>query len=417
VSETGAPFSPRALRWIVGVSAASFLVAFLWGIFGPELVPESSFRTDTLSPSAIGHAAFVEMLEELDVPVVVSRHNSGAKAGRSSLLMVIEPHVLRDERELHSLRGMIRRARKVLVVLPRRRAVWEDPERPGWAAEVEELPLDRVQEVLDVLELRGNVVRARADLRAPEFGALPSLERPQLVRSPDIVPIVSSDEGILFGNARFGGKQLYVLADPDVLANHGLSRPGNAAFAMRLVDWTRGRGRPGEEQPAVVIDETTHGYLREPSLYRELFRYPLVLATAQALLAVAVLVWASFARFGRPPPPRPALGAGRTFLIDNVAGLLRFGGHAPHALRRYLRTAVRRIKEQLHVPASLGKRAEAERLDARAGTLGLRDTYSTLAGEIRDLKNRPIDGAHALVLGRRIHRWKEEMIHGRRRDS
>jgi len=71
-----------------------------------------------------------------------------------------------------------------------------------------------------------------------------------------------------------------VLADPDVIANHGLARDGNAALAVAVI----GRLRAGNG--GVVFDETVHGYVAKPANpFMLLFRFPFVVATAQGLLA------------------------------------------------------------------------------------------------------------------------------------
>jgi hypothetical protein len=160
------------------------------------------------------------------------------------------------------------------------------------------------------------------------------------------------------------------------------------------------------EHDAVVIDETLHGFGKEPSLFRSLFEFPLGLATIQALLAAAVLLWAAMGRFGAPRPPAPPLEAGKKALIGNIAALLAYGGHGAHALRRYLDGAVAEVRAALHVPAEL-KTAEAdERLDGAHGAIRLRDLRALVKVESRDRRR-------ILAIARRIHRWREETIRGR----
>jgi hypothetical protein len=49
----------------------------------------------------------------------------------------------------------------------------------------------------------------------------------------------------------------------------------------------------------------------------------------------------------------PAIDAGKGFLIDNIAALLRRGGKHGPSLRRYQRMRVRRAAERLHAPKNL----------------------------------------------------------------
>src|SRR6185436_16030104 len=111
--------------------------------------------------------------------------------------------------------------------------------------------------------------------------------------------------------------------------NHGLARGDNAAIALAAIEAERPVGG------VVVVDETLHGHVAAPSLWRELFDFPLSLATLSVLLALAFLLWAAMGRFGKPRPDTRPLGAGKRYLIDNTAELTRHGGHAAHALERY----------------------------------------------------------------------------------
>ena len=133
----------------------------------------------------------------------------------------------------------------------------------------------------------------------------------------------------LVGYFRRGGKDVWLLADPDVISNFGLRHPENAQLAIRLLDRLRHDG-------PVVFDETVHGHAQAPSLLAVLFSFPLVLATIQVLICALLAVWAAIVRFGPRRAAPPPLAPGKDFLIANTAALLRYGGHHVDALRHYL---------------------------------------------------------------------------------
>jgi hypothetical protein len=398
------PFRKRTVIVLTVVTGVSFLAAILWAIFGAELLPARSSDADTFSRSALGHRAFVELLRELGLPTVVSRFNSGGRARRSALLIVAEPRVGSDQRE-RMLRAMISQAHRALLVLPKWRGE-ESEDDPAFIGFAEVLGTRDVELVLEAIGVDAHVVRPppreRLSWRTGEIGgAVPSIPSPQLLGGPAVRGIVKCDEGTLFGLVRTTYGDLYVLSDPDLLSNHGLRRPGNARAMMGILDLAR------RDRDAVVIDETLHGFGKEPSLYRSLFEFPLGLATIQALLAAAVLLWAAMGRFGAPHPAAPPFEAGKKALIGNIAALLALGGHGVHALRRYFEGAVAEVRAALHVPPAL-KAAEAdERLDRARTTVRLSDLRALVKEEGRGDRRR------ILAIALRIHRWREEMIRGR----
>jgi hypothetical protein len=407
-----APFSRRATRWLVGVIGGSLLLALAWGIFGPDIGWEKSARPNSFSYSAIGHRAFVALLDELGVPVTVSRFDSGARAGKHALLVIIEPGALEHERDTRDLRAMLRAADRTLLVLPKwapvERFDHPPPERDDWVSEVELLDPEEVGEVLALLGIGGRILRPTGPVEWSygELGARPNLARPQVIERGGVSPIVSCEQGILLGKLRVPWGDVTVLSDPDVLSNHGLARGGNAAFTVRALDLARGDREP------VVLDETTHGFARNPNLYRSLFEFPLLLATVQALVVIGVLLWAAMGRFGAPERAGPAIEPGKDFLIDNIATMLRFGGHTSLALTGYLRVAVADVREKLHVPARLDDAEARAWLDRNAAGRRVHLTLDRLAGMVGKTAGRR-DRVRTLRIAQLIHRWREEMIHGR----
>jgi hypothetical protein len=403
VSGTGrkSPFSRRATFWLLAVGASSLVVALFFALFGEHFREPPSHRANSYSRSAIGHHAFVRLLRRLDVPVLVSRWESGRRAGSSGVLVVAEPYL-----EL-AAGAQITDAHAALVVLPK----WDGApksEPRGHVASVDLVERERASEVLELVA-PGTVVRPRRHgaWHGPS-GLVPEIEEPQLVVSGSLRPIVWNDDGVLLGETWVSGTRVLLLSDPDLLSNHGLHRGDNAALAVFAIEELR------EGELTVVIDETAHGYELRPSIWAALGRFPLVLVTAQVLLAALCLFWASLERFGAPLDHGTGHRPGSEYLLGNTAALLLHGGHGRHTLERYLEAAVRGVLRRLHAPPGLGRAAQRAWLE-RAGAA--RDVTHSLAALERELdglsEGRRAERQMMLTAGR-IHRWREEMLRGSR---
>jgi hypothetical protein len=403
----GGAFGRRGAGVLAAIAAASLAAAGVLGAFGDALWDPPSAGADAFSRSAVGHRAWLELVRGSGRQVLVSRHRTAEKAGDGAVVALLEPRVgPEDAARAGVLEELAGAAPLLLVVLPKRLAV-PDAARPGWVAAAPLLPPADAQRVLDALSLEAKVVRpgtAAGGWRGPL--PRPSLDEPQLVVSTVLTPLVGSDEGdgMLAGELEAGGRRTVVLADPDVLASHGLALGENAALAMALL------GRLGAAALPVVVDETLHGHEVRPSLAGELLRFPLVLATASALLAAALLAWAALVRFGRPERPAPALASGRLFLVESTAELLRRGGDAGHAAAAYLRAAKEEVARRLRPPG------EGERTDAwlarTAAARGRAEALVALEERVRRLAGRRGAEEEAVRTAREVHRWREEMTDG-----
>jgi hypothetical protein len=405
-----APFARREAGWLAALAAVSLVASGALAAFADVLdVPSSA--ADSFSRSALGHHAFVELLGALGRPVVVSRSRTADKAPGATVVIaepLLGPAEL-DERSRELLRGMLAAADRVLLVLPKR-VGFSDRLRPRWIGGALPVPEQLAQEVLAAAGLDARVVRPQGSAGGWR-GELPppDVAEPQLVASASLAPLVSTGEGMLVGERLEGGRRLVVLADPDVLETHGLGRGRNAELAVALLD----RLDPGGG--AVVVDETLHGHELQPSIARELLRWPLVLATLQAALALALLAWAALARFGRPRPAPPPLGPGKEVLVENAAELLRHGGHVAPCVAAYWRSAKEQIARALRPPGERSADLEAS-FAAVAAARGRTARVAELERRVASLAGRRRAEEEALRTALDIHAFREEMTDGARAD-
>ena len=405
------PFTRRATALLLGLGGVSLAAAVALWVVEPESVPRTSANADAFSSSAIGHRAFVELLRALGVPVVVSRFDSGRRAGRSAVLLLAEPQVAARGRPVGQLVGS---AGIVLLVLPK----WhgrEAPDHAGRIAAAELLPAAGVDAVLQAAGLPAHV-RRRAGAGPKECEGAPGavdLPMPQYLEpnpGGSLRPVMTCPDGVLAAELiRPAGGRVLVLSDPDLLSNHGLARGANAAAAVGLVEAAR------EGRRAVVVDETLHGYLQPPSVWRALLGPPLLPGVLQAVIAGLMLVWAGVRRFGSPLPAEPAVAAGKATLIENTAALLQMGPHEGHTLGRYLEAAVHDVARALHVAGGDGPA-----LRARLSTLGRRrgatdDLPALEAAVARAQGGARVAPGLVVATARRVHRWRKEMLVGSHR--
>jgi hypothetical protein len=401
-------FSRTTLRVIVPAIAVSVLVALWMQLFGDPTAPPSS-GASSASRSALGHGAFVELLERSGFPVVTSHLPARVRAG--ALLVMAEPEVDASEATRQHLRDQLEGWERVLLVLPKRTGE-PDEEHPGWVAStgvVDEGPLN---DLLDDLGLDVHVERPADELLRWEGGAgsLPSLSRPQLVVGRDLRPQISCERGILVGQLTDddgSDRRRYVLSDPDLLANHGLGKGDNAALLLEVVNDLVAAGTP------IVIDETLHGGVRPSGLWNALRQFPLVLIVAHGLLTLAVLLLATGWRFGPPVPVPEVLVRGKTTLLDHAARLLTGGRHERAILQRYLRQALHDVAEARHLATEADAGERTEHLARLSRRLGVAEDPRELVDAVAALDERSSPSANrTLRLARRIHTWREEMTHG-----
>lgn len=404
-------FSRRLLIGWVGAAIATFALS-LYLMGRPGEPGTDSVGPSTYSRSAIGHAGLADVLQRLGVAVIKSRDNSADKLGKDGVLVLAEPRPTAIGEP--ALRALLD-ARAVLLVLPK----WTgraSEKSPGWLATAEEKPPSQAQWVLNLVAGGGEVVR---EAQVPAWstnllgGRQPQLETPvQLMRSAALRPIVGAPAGVLVGELN-QKRSVWVLADPDVIANHGIARADNAALALAIINRLRGRDGP------VVFDETIHGFVAQPTNpLALLFQFPFVVATAQVVAGLALLLWATMARFGAPQSAPPALSAGRQGLLQNVAQLITFAGHGQVMVRRYVQETVRETAVQLHAPRGLTGQGLAAWLTRVGEARGVTVDCAAVIREVEQLADRRRGDLAPLVrIARDIHRWRREIVDGRSRHS
>lgn len=171
---------------------------------------------------------------------------------------------------------------------------------------------------------------------------------PQVFRDSRCAPLVGTREAMVLGVcdavSLAPGEQPYVwiLSDPDLLNNHGLSLGDNARIAAALLpDVADGR--------TIVIDYTTSIWAqtdadvvpeRTWSDLLRFFAYPFSLLWIGFAAFMALAIWRSWARYGAPLRMfDDEMGAAKDVSVAAKARLLRLSGHdgalvAEHAAQR-----------------------------------------------------------------------------------
>jgi hypothetical protein len=397
------PFTPRLIAAWIAAAVLTFALSLVFALHGEDT---TTTGPSTFSRSAIGHAGIAELLRRRGLTVVQSRGDSAHKAGGKGILVLAEPEFsFTSER----LRLALAAAPAVLLVLPK----WTgapDPAASGWIADAEPLPPLIPQSVLEAAFPGAVVVRPGRDVKWDhnELHLVPHLDDPpQLMKSDRLHAVVGSRDGMLVGWAPAkNGSRLWVLADPDVIANHGLGA-GNAAFAVALFNAAR-FGDP------IVFDEMIHGFETAPANPAALlFRRPVAEIAVQALLALALLLWAGAARFGAPEPMPAPLKAGKRDLVRKTAELFRAAGYEPVLVRRYVEETTREVARQLHAPPDLSEDARLGWLRRLGAARGVSRDCADLAARAKALAAAGhVRTAELFRLPPEIWRWKQEIMHG-----
>lgn len=230
---------------------------------------------------------------------------------------------------------------------------------------------------------------------APPTMNFPASAVSQFITGKGLEPIVTDAKGRIV-LAKLPDSSWFVLADPDLLNNHGMADTRRAAAALLLLDWLNSTDAEG-----IYFDVTLNGLGSSKSPLKLAFDPPFLPVTLTILAALLLAGLQAIVRFGVPLRPERAIAFGKAALVDNSAALVRKAGREAHLGRRYADVVRDRMAAMLRLPPTMAE----ERVVARLDALKSERSFSSLAEGAEGASTR--EGA--LAAARALHQWEQEV--------
>lgn len=391
------PFTARTMAVLLTIAIVSFGAVMVLAGWAPELRDRNHAGGHPFSTSALGFNGFVQLLEDQDYPVEVSRLEHRLERRDWGLMVVtLSTWGMGDKLQDITLQPT------TLIVLPK----WTgqtDPFNARRQRDTRFAAARRLNDLLGDLDIDGEIGRIDVPGRTyTPFGRMalkPDLKM-QVIRSDSLEPVAWTDDGILLG--KLDDRDIYVLADPDMLNTFGLAERENARFAVQLMDWLR----YDAEEP-IIFDATLHGFVRSESLLQMMFDIPFVGATLAAFAAAFLLGWAALVRFGPTARETRVIALGKQALVDNSAGLFTMSRRETHLAPGYLTMMRRRVAREIAAPKTI---TEAQ-LSALFDRLGPEEQSGKTFSQIeRGLRTASASREELMTRARELYRWRRDIL-------
>lgn len=341
-------FNPRVVLGLLLFGAIAFAATLYFIGAGETSRGPNDGGSHAAAKGLTGYAAIAEILEAEGHEVSLSR-SPGALDGEA--LLILTPPAFADGEEIAELIGNRRYAGPTLLILPK----WYAMEIPdvvpvekeeGWVF----LGGAGMPSWVEAFEGQFATKLALGPLdpaQGPHWqsgarrGALPDPTQVQTIADATMIPLVTASNGnILVGYYDDGGYypvldeaaglppadeedldtsrwNFMVVAEPDLFDNYGMADRERAALAHEIIDLAM----EGEDLP-IVFDLTLNGLGRTQNLLTLAFAPPFLAATLCLALAMIVVAWRAFHRFGPPLAEARAIAFGKRRLVANGAAFI-----------------------------------------------------------------------------------------------
>ncbi|HEU0097465.1 MAG TPA: DUF4350 domain-containing protein [Allosphingosinicella sp.] len=386
-------FRPATIILVVAIGIVAFAGMLILGAYAPDLRSGRNGGAHALSNAATGFSGIVRLARAT---------GRNPQIQRSDLTLDTEDLVVLTPETGETEMGRIlarRPTRPTLVVLPKWITV-PDRARAGWVrAQGLRPPSDPERTLAPAHPLKVERHRGGGRLETAPGHAPPELRFSapgplQTASGPALKPIVTDKAGrIVLG--QFGSKPLYLLADPDLLSNHGIADRSQAAAALAMLDFLN-----ATDAGSVVFDVTLNGLGQTRSPLKLMFDPPFLAATLALAAALLLAGLQALSRFGPPRRPERAIAFGKKALIDNSAALVRQARREAGLGGRYAEMIREKAVTVFAVPARLRDGGVTDYLDKLDG----RASFSALASAAEEARTRD----ELLAAAQALHRWQGE---------
>ncbi|MDE1915035.1 MAG: DUF4350 domain-containing protein [Sphingomonadales bacterium] len=391
-----ASFSPRAAAALVLVGVVLF-VALLWQVGGGLAASQINNGEGHAGGKGLnGFAGLARLLASSGQTVVLGRDE--AAMGTPGVLVLTPPPLGLRGGDLDRAVARHRQIGPVVVIAPKWMASPLSGDQPGaqpgwvwlWSTHLPEWP-DFLDDVSVELRQEGKGAR-RADtaLNAPA-PVLPDGNRVEVGSGARLIPLADASGHILAarydetitlpGDVRGDDRQpypLYLVFDPDLLDNYGLSHAENAQWAEAFFAQVEGHG-----PRRVTFDLTFNGLGRQPNLLTLAFMPPYLTATLVLALALAAALWRGLLRFGPVAQEGLATPLGKASLLGQ-AGAIILRARRYHVLGPpYAEAARLHLARALSLPRQQDAANTDAAIDRALATRGIHDlSFSDTASRL-----------------------------------
>jgi hypothetical protein len=388
--EADGTFRTRTVILILAIGVLGFVGMLVLGAYAPDLRSGRNGGAHALSNAAVGFSGIVQLARATgrNPQIVRDPHMMGGED-----LIVFTPDVGTQDISL----GINGRSAKPTVFIFPKWQVMGDPAHTGWVRYVGVKSAEDPEAVLAPTHKLKVFRHASGGRPLITTGNLPAeirftAPRPvQTISGADVHPLITDEAGRAVV-AQLGEGPLYVIADPDLLNNLGVSDAHQAASALALLDWMNSSG-----SKEIDFDVTVNGLGHSRSPLKLAFDPPFLAMTLAIVAAVLLAAWQATARFGSPRRPERAIAFGKAALIDNTATLVRKAGRQATLGARYVDV----IRDRAAIVFGMSPRLRDAALDAQLDRLDGRARFTELAEAARTAKDRH----SALSAARALHRW------------
>jgi hypothetical protein len=401
--DTSRSFDPRIIGALVLAGFIGFIGYWLLTAFSPELSTGRNGGTHALSRSAVSFSAITEIAKAAGRDVTVGRGRGEDAPG----LVIFTPDMRSTPEQIAHALDLYPDAD--ILIVPNKWLTGPVELRPGW---VRALPLGRTNS--GMFPLPGfddrdlGLARPRERLlTATVYGTPVSLPVPrgatQILRNYDATALIAAGDGALLARVDFplvdrGARTVHILADPDILNNHGIDDPARATAALALLDALGARC-------GLVFDVTLNGLgASDRSFLRLALTPPFLGLTLGLLIAAMLALWQGFVRFGPPLAADRAVALGKAALVDNGAELIVQARRAPQFAARYAAMVREAAARRLHAPSGLAGAGLDRWLDRFADRRGRR--FSDLVSALESARSPSDTLAGARALGE----WRKDIL-------
>jgi hypothetical protein len=398
-------FSPTTMIALVLVGIVSLTGIALIASSEPELKSGNDGNAHALSRASIGYSGLARVIGDTGQATMMSRRELDEAHERSTL--VLAPTLSTQQAQIED----VRRYGPVVILLPK----WfsqQDPEKRGWSQLISTMPADSVLKLLPeerIEEDSTNINEAKQDQRVTlryksfvknevaDFGVTQAIKGLRTISGPKWIPVVAGPTGGAV-IAKHSVENVYVVADPDVFNNAGMSHFDNAKLAVHFFADIRQDTNP------IIFDLTLNGLQRQPNLGRVALEPPMLGATLCLFLAAILIALQAAARFLPPNPVRRVVALGKRALADNTAGLIRMGRREHRMAVPYANLLKRQVSKAIAAPTNLDPIALTATLDKVSELSKSKLRFSRLL-EQAEATASPDD---LVRIAKDLHRWKQE---------